>query len=51
MQVLEEEMSELRLKLIEKGRECERLHAEISLATKKPKTLQKSKLVLEIHKL
>ncbi|XP_073972837.1 uncharacterized protein isoform X3 [Rhodnius prolixus] len=43
MKVLEEEMSELRLKLIEKGRECERLHAEISLATKKPKTLQKSK--------
>ncbi|KAK9505733.1 hypothetical protein O3M35_009721 [Rhynocoris fuscipes] len=43
MKVLEEEMSDLRMKLIEKDRECERLHAEISLASKKPKTLQKSK--------
>ncbi|XP_014246645.1 trichohyalin isoform X3 [Cimex lectularius] len=43
IKVLEEEMNELRKKLIEKERECERLHAEISLGVKKPKTIQKSK--------
>lgn len=42
-QVLEDEIDELRKKLIEKERDCERLHAELSLAQKKPKGLIKSK--------
>ncbi|CAH1400838.1 unnamed protein product [Nezara viridula] len=43
IKVLEDEMSELRKKLIEKERECERLHAELTIAPKKVKTMQKSK--------
>lgn len=43
-QVLEDEIAELRKKLIEKERDCERLHAELSLTQKKPKaSLIKSK--------
>ncbi|KAF6213538.1 hypothetical protein GE061_011258 [Apolygus lucorum] len=40
--VLEDEMGQIRMKLIEKERECERLHAEISASGKK-KTLTKSR--------
>ncbi|XP_063839404.1 thyroid receptor-interacting protein 11 isoform X2 [Ostrinia nubilalis] len=44
VKVLEDEIDELRKKLIEKERDCERLHAELSLAQKKPKaSLSKSK--------
>ncbi|RZF43454.1 hypothetical protein LSTR_LSTR001715 [Laodelphax striatellus] len=43
IKILEEEMNELRKKLLDKERDCERLHTEITLAQKKPKTLQKSK--------
>ncbi|XP_039280086.1 myosin-2 heavy chain [Nilaparvata lugens] len=43
IKILEEEMNELRKKLLEKERDCERLHTEITLAQKKPKTLVKSK--------
>ncbi|XP_013176311.1 PREDICTED: early endosome antigen 1 isoform X4 [Papilio xuthus] len=44
VKVLEDEIAELRKKLIEKDRDCERLHAELSLAQKKPKaSLIKSK--------
>ncbi|XP_047984904.1 myosin-11 isoform X2 [Leguminivora glycinivorella] len=44
VKVLEDEIAELRKKLIEKERDCERLHAEISLMQKKPKaSLMKSK--------
>ncbi|XP_026759007.2 uncharacterized protein LOC113518335 isoform X2 [Galleria mellonella] len=44
VKVLEDEIAELRKKLIEKERDCERLHAELSLAQKKPKaSLIKSK--------
>ena len=42
LQVLEDEMGQIRMKLIEKERECERLHAEISAGGKK-KTLTKSR--------
>lgn len=43
VKVLEDEIDEVRKKLIEKERDCERLHAELSLAQKKPKTLIKSR--------
>ncbi|CAG4979227.1 unnamed protein product [Parnassius apollo] len=44
VKVLEDEIAELRKKLIEKERDCERLHAELSQAQKKPKaSLIKSK--------
>ncbi|BES92388.1 SOGA family member [Nesidiocoris tenuis] len=43
IKVLEEEMGQIRMKLIEKERECERLHAEISSGGKKQKTLVKSR--------
>ncbi|XP_072944658.1 uncharacterized protein [Epargyreus clarus] len=44
VKVLEDEIAEIRKKLIEKERDCERLHAELSLAQKKPKaSLIKSK--------
>ncbi|CAH0766881.1 unnamed protein product [Diatraea saccharalis] len=44
IKVLEDEIAELRKKLIEKERDCERLHAELSLAQKKSKgSLIKSK--------
>ncbi|KAM3967746.1 LOW QUALITY PROTEIN: uncharacterized protein ACR2FA_011294 [Aphomia sociella] len=44
VKVLEDEIAELRKKLIEKERDCERLHAELSLTQKKPKaSLIKSK--------
>ncbi|KAI8438335.1 hypothetical protein MSG28_010901 [Choristoneura fumiferana] len=44
VKVLEDEIAELRKKLIEKERDCERLHAELSLTQKKPKvSLMKSK--------
>ncbi|XP_054266429.1 myosin-2 heavy chain isoform X3 [Macrosteles quadrilineatus] len=43
IKVLEEEMNELRKKLLDKERECERLNTELTLTQKKPKTLQKSK--------
>ncbi|KAL4716056.1 hypothetical protein ACJJTC_002821 [Scirpophaga incertulas] len=44
VKVLEDEIAELRKKLIEKERDCERLHAELSLAQKRPKaSLIKSK--------
>ncbi|XP_075971237.1 uncharacterized protein LOC142973434 isoform X2 [Anticarsia gemmatalis] len=44
VKVLEDEIADLRKKLIEKERDCERLHAELSLAQKKPKaSLIKSK--------
>lgn len=41
--VLEEEMNNVRKKLLEKERECERLNTELTLTQKKPKILQKSK--------
>ncbi|CAH2102686.1 unnamed protein product [Euphydryas editha] len=44
VKVLEDEIADLRKKLIEKERDCERLHAELSLTQKKPKaSLIKSK--------
>ncbi|XP_063357519.1 uncharacterized protein LOC134647220 isoform X2 [Cydia amplana] len=44
VKVLEDEIAELRKKLIEKERDCERLHAELSIMQKKPKaSLMKSK--------
>ncbi|XP_069361942.1 uncharacterized protein [Maniola hyperantus] len=44
VKVLEDEIAELRKKLIEKERDCERLHAQLSLTQKKPKaSLIKSK--------
>ncbi|XP_046966451.1 centromere-associated protein E [Vanessa cardui] len=44
VKVLEDEIAELRKKLIGKERDCERLHAELSLTQKKPKaSLIKSK--------
>ncbi|XP_067009109.2 uncharacterized protein [Anabrus simplex] len=45
LKVLEEEVSELRKKLIDKERDCERLHAELTLSQKRfsKGTLQKSK--------
>ncbi|XP_052745428.1 muscle-specific protein 300 kDa [Bicyclus anynana] len=44
VKVLEDEIAELTKKLIEKERDCERLHAELSLTQKKPKaSLIKSK--------
>lgn len=44
VKVLEDEIDDLRKKLIEKERDCERLHAELSLTQKKPKaSLIKSK--------
>lgn len=42
IQVMEEEINELRKKLIEKDRDLERTQAEMSLQ-KKPKTLVKTK--------
>ncbi|KAJ9593386.1 hypothetical protein L9F63_015090, partial [Diploptera punctata] len=44
LKVLEDEVSELRKKLIEKDRDCERLHAELSIAQKRVSkgSLQKS---------
>jgi hypothetical protein len=44
-QVLEAEVSELRMKLIEKERDCERLHAELTLTQKRVSkgSIQKSK--------
>lgn len=43
LKVLEDEANELRKKLIEKERDCERLHAELSLSQKRSKGIQKSK--------
>ncbi|KAJ8735471.1 hypothetical protein PYW07_007091 [Mythimna separata] len=43
VKVLEDEIAELRKKLIEKERDCERLHAELSLAKKPKASLIKSK--------
>ena len=45
VQVLEDEVSEVRKKLIEKERDCERLHAELTIAQKRVSkgSLQKSK--------
>lgn len=43
VKVLEDEANELRKKLIEKERDCERLHAELSLSQKRSKGIQKSK--------
>ncbi|XP_060537049.1 uncharacterized protein LOC132708624 isoform X2 [Cylas formicarius] len=43
IKVLEDETNELRKKLIEKERDCERLHAELSLNSKRSKGVQKSK--------
>ncbi|KAG7310991.1 hypothetical protein JYU34_003844 [Plutella xylostella] len=44
VKVLEDEIAELRKKFIEKERDCERLHTELSLTHKKPKaSLIKSK--------
>lgn len=43
LKVLEDEANELRKKLIEKERDCERLHAELSLTQKRSKSMQKSK--------
>lgn len=42
-QVLEDETNDLRKKLIEKERDCERLHAEIALNQKRSKGMQKVK--------
>ncbi|RZC34944.1 leucine-rich repeat-containing protein [Asbolus verrucosus] len=43
LKVLEDETNDLRKKLIEKERDCERLHAELSLNQKRNKNVQKSK--------
>ncbi|XP_049826815.1 interaptin-like isoform X4 [Aethina tumida] len=43
LKVLEDESNELRKKLIEKERDCERLHAELSLNQKRSKGMQKTK--------
>ncbi|XP_015834246.1 centromere-associated protein E isoform X3 [Tribolium castaneum] len=43
LKVLEDEANDLRKKLIEKERDCERLHAELSLNQKRSKSVQKSK--------
>ncbi|XP_018565745.1 putative leucine-rich repeat-containing protein DDB_G0290503 isoform X3 [Anoplophora glabripennis] len=43
LKVLEDETNDLRKKLIEKERDCERLHAELSLTQKRSKSMQKSK--------
>ncbi|XP_035447608.2 centromere-associated protein E isoform X4 [Spodoptera frugiperda] len=43
VKVLEDEIAELRKKLIEKERDCERLHAELSLSKKPKASLIKSK--------
>ncbi|KAJ3639906.1 hypothetical protein Zmor_003275 [Zophobas morio] len=43
IKVLEDETNDLRKKLIEKERDCERLHAELSLNQKRTKSVQKSK--------
>ncbi|CAG9760336.1 unnamed protein product [Ceutorhynchus assimilis] len=43
VKVLEDENNELRKKIIEKDRDCERLHAELALNQKRPKSVQKSK--------
>lgn len=43
LKVLEDETNDLRKKLIEKERDCERLHAELSLTQKRTKSMQKSK--------
>ncbi|KAI5712440.1 hypothetical protein M8J75_008362 [Diaphorina citri] len=39
---LEEEISQVKQKIVEKDKECERLTSELKLAQKKPKSLQKS---------
>ncbi|KAJ8986272.1 hypothetical protein NQ317_009982, partial [Molorchus minor] len=43
LKVLEDEVNDLRKKIIEKERDCERLHAELSLVQKRTKGMQKSK--------
>ncbi|KAG8224421.1 hypothetical protein J437_LFUL001371 [Ladona fulva] len=43
IKVLEEEANELRKKLIEKERDCERLHAELTLTQKRSKGMQRSR--------
>ncbi|XP_030748386.1 uncharacterized protein PFB0765w isoform X3 [Sitophilus oryzae] len=43
IKVLEDETNDLRKKLIEKERDCERLHAELALNQKRSKSIQKSK--------
>ncbi|CAH1255950.1 unnamed protein product [Diabrotica balteata] len=43
LKVLEDETNDIRKKLIEKERDCERLHAELSLTQKRSKGMQKSK--------
>ncbi|CAH1969998.1 unnamed protein product [Acanthoscelides obtectus] len=43
IKVLEEETNDIRKKLIEKERDCERLHAELSITQKRSKGMQKSK--------
>lgn len=45
LKILEDETNELRKKLIEKERDCERLHAELSLTQKRSKAMQKSRYV------
>lgn len=41
LKIVEDETNELRKKLIEKERDCERLHAELSLNQKRNKTIPK----------
>ncbi|KAF7281936.1 hypothetical protein GWI33_004055 [Rhynchophorus ferrugineus] len=43
IKVLEDETNDLRKKLIEKERDCERLHAELAVNQKRSKSIQKSK--------
>nr|CAH7735764.1 unnamed protein product [Callosobruchus chinensis] len=43
IKVLEDETNDIRKKLIEKERDCERLHAELSTTQKRSKGMQKSK--------
>lgn len=43
--VLEDETTDLRKKLIQKERDCERLYAELSITQKRSKGMQKSKSV------
>ncbi|XP_050314721.1 restin homolog isoform X2 [Anthonomus grandis grandis] len=43
IKILEDETTDLRKKLIEKERDCERLHAELTLNQKRSKSVQKSK--------
>lgn len=42
LKILEDETNDLRKKLIEKERDCERLHAELSLNQKRSKTISKT---------